>query len=257
MSFRLALSIHLASPGDAAQMAADVRDLGYDGIDLVDGLDNRAAIPESAAAEIGHAIQNAGRRVACLTIGLSLDDLAAAANADELRGRIDVASQLGCDVVSIADASDALQRPPRWSGADAGRWLGPLADYAAERGVRIAIRNANWLHTAAPHWAMLNQIDHPSVGCDWDAWRAAAAGEEPAVSIPTLNSKIFVVHVPTHTLADPLSAARAMSLVTRLRGIGFGGFVCASVRRGTPRDAESALRAFLMRHSGRRRQVAQ
>lgn len=124
-----------------------------------------------------------------------------------------------------------------WSRAAAamalGEWLLPLGDYAAERGVTIVVENALSFRYAKELWGVLDRLQHPSIACCWDVFNAALVGETPAVSVPTLNSKIQYVQLKDAKLG-PLGATLCKigegdvaikNFMIRLLGIGYEGYV--------------------------------
>ena len=156
-----------------------------------------------------------------------------AQQADELRTYIDLSQKLGCPIVKIFDT----QVKPGWSRASTGvllgNWLAPLADYAAEHEVIIAVENALSFRNAKEMWSIVDRINHPSVGVAWDLFNAAMVGEGPAYSVPTLNSKIVYTQVKDAKFG-PLGATytkigegdvKVRDFVRRLRGIGYEGYV--------------------------------
>jgi sugar phosphate isomerase/epimerase len=119
------------------------------------------------------------------------------------------------------------------AGVALGDWLLPLGDYAAERDVTIVVENALSIRTAKEMWAILDRLSHPAVACCWDVFNAALVGERPAVSVPTLNTRIAYTQVKDAKLG-PLGATYCKlgegdvaveNFVVRLRGIGYEGYV--------------------------------
>ena len=114
------------------------------------------------------------------------------------------------------------------------RWMLPLADAAADRGVLIVIENLLSFRNAKELWLVLEMINHPAVAACWDVLNAALIGEVPSVSVPTLNSRIQYVQVKDASLG-PLGATytklgegnvKLQDLLRRLMGIGYEGWVC-------------------------------
>ena len=82
-------------------------------------------------------------------------------------------------------------------------------------------------------WSIIDRLGHPSIGVCWDLFNAALIGEKPAVSVPTLNSKIVYTQVKDAKFG-PLGATytkvgegdvQIRNFLRRLRGIGYEGYV--------------------------------
>jgi sugar phosphate isomerase/epimerase len=112
-------------------------------------------------------------------------------------------------------------------------WLAPLAEYAAQRGVQLAIANALFFHAARDMWLLMEQANDPAIGVCWDALSAALAQEMPAVSVPMLGNRIHCVQVRDAALKAGTARlcrlgegdVRLADLFRRLQGIGYRGWV--------------------------------
>jgi sugar phosphate isomerase/epimerase len=204
------------------------------------------------------AFEQAGLTLAGLSTHLHLDDDAAApaidATADAMRRAIDLAARLRCPHVRVLDAAVRPGRAPAEAAIRLADRLVPVADHAAGAGVTLLVQNALAFRTAGSLWRVIEQAGHPALGVAWDPLSAEAAGEPPAVSVPTLNSRIRHVLLRDATLdgggqgvrqgsgGGPTAPARRVAalrrvgegdldlrtLVTRLRGVGFNGPVVVS-----------------------------
>jgi fatty-acyl-CoA synthase len=241
---KFAFSTVSAPTWDFPTLVARAKEYGYDGIEIRALTDRSAANPFlSDPAKIRSLFESAGIEICCLasSISMSQDKRKDAAAADELRLYIDTAQKLGCPMVKIFDTQvqpGSVFMP--WKGQSrlgAGlamsNWLTPLADYAGENGVIIAIENALSFRNAKELWMVVDRLNHPSVGIAWDLLNAAMVGEFPAYSVPTLNSKIVYTQVKdaklgalgvTYTKLGE-GDAQVRNFVRRLRGVGYEGYV--------------------------------
>ena len=224
---------------DFETIVARAKEYGYDGVEIR-GFLNEAILTAANpfltdAQKLRKTFADAGVEIACLasSVAMTQEMKRDRQLADDLRLFIDTAQQLGCGIVKIFDT----QSKPGWSRAQTGKllgeWLLPLADYAAERGVVIAIENALSFRNAKEMWAIVDPLNHPSVGVCWDLFNAAAVGEGPAYSVPTLNHKIVYAQVKDARLGA-LGATyckigegdvKVRDFLRRLRGIGYEGYV--------------------------------
>lgn len=108
----------------------------------------------------------------------------------------------------------------------------PIADHAADRGVQVWFENAGSFTRAKEWWWLFNLFDHPMVGMVWNVATAAAAGEPPAVSVPTLGSRIRLAKVKDLEVGVGAGYTRlgegsvgVDKFIRRLLGIGFDGYV--------------------------------
>src|SRR5688572_21788888 len=130
---------------DFDTIVARAKEYGYDGVEI------RAFSNESGLtlanvfltdlAKVRRTFDEAGVEICCLasSIAMAQDKKRDRAAADDLRRHIDVAQQLRCPVVKIFDTQVKPGRSRAITGVILGDWLMPLADYAAERGVIIAV----------------------------------------------------------------------------------------------------------------------
>jgi fatty-acyl-CoA synthase len=233
---KFAFSTVCAPTWDFPTLVARAKEYGYDGIEIRALTDRSAANPFlSDPGKIRSLFDTAGIEICCLASSIAMEQNKKkdAAAADELRLYIDTAQKLGCPIVKIFDT----QVKPGWSRASTGvllgDWLLPLADYAAERDIVIAIENALSFRMAKEMWSIVDRINHPSIGVAWDLVNAAMIGEIPAYSVPTLNSKIVYTQVKDAKLGA-LGAtyvklgegdAKVRDFMRRLRGVGYEGYV--------------------------------
>jgi sugar phosphate isomerase/epimerase len=230
----------VSSPAwDFQTVVAKATEYGYDGVEIRafsnENVLTAANVFLSDPQKVRRLFEEMNIEICCLasSIAMTQEKKRDRALADDLRRHIDMAQQLGCPIVKIFDT----QARPGWSRANIGillgNWLMPLADYAAERGVIIAVENALSFRNAKELWGIIDRLNHPSVAIAWDLFNAAVVGEGPAYSVPTLNSKIVYTQVKDAKLG-PLGATlvkigegdvKVRDFLRRLRGVGYEGYV--------------------------------
>ncbi len=157
---------------------------------------------------------------------------ARAAAADQLRKLIDTAAALRCARVRIQGARVHAGQSAASVAVEMATWLLPTADYAAERGVTILVQNALAFRKSRDLWTLLESINHPNVAACWDLAAAIAAGESPFVSVPTLNSRI------QYALIAAAADDTVENFLTRLRGIGYDGYIAVQSAQILPKLRE-------------------
>jgi sugar phosphate isomerase/epimerase len=202
-----------------AAPALELQALGYDGIEL--------SMPVTA-------FDAAGLEIACIASPIEMPKgrRKRAAGSAELRALIDSAAGLDCRRVRILGARVGAGQNANSLAAEMAQWLLPAANYAGERGVTILVQNALSFRKSRDLWMLLESIGHPNVAACWDLAAATEAGESPYVSVPTLNTRI------QHAVVREGDAA-LQNFLTRLRGIGYGGYVTVE---GPPDRLGEALR---------------
>jgi len=221
---QFAFSAAACSQWDVETLAGRARELGYEGVELCPGSGSAgdpAVIDPQKARGI---FQSTGVRVACLAVAVSCtqDKKSDAAAADRVRRWMDLAAQLECPRVKILDVRIKPRQSRTAAGLALGDWLAPLGELARERGVVLGVENAISFRTARELWTVLERLNHPSIGSAWDVNNAAAAGESPWISVPTLNSRIVYATVREGGQGEPVDLR---GFLERLRGIGYGGWV--------------------------------
>lgn len=100
--------------------------------------------------------------------------------------------------------------------------------------VTVAVQNggaSGSFVNAKEMWMITEVANDPKAGVVWDAGEAELVHESPALSVPTLNTRIHLVHVWDNKgqvrKAVPLGEGelKGQMLVTRLRGLGYGGWI--------------------------------
>jgi len=233
---KFAFSTLVAPQSDFQLLAGRARELGYDGVELV-------ALPENPV-EVRNNFASAGIAVACLGAPITMPAKRGArvAASGELRRWIDAAHCLGCARVKIPGFLARAGQTGNTAAAGLVKWLLPVADFAAEHGVTIVVENALSFRTSRELWMLLESINHPNVAACWDLSNAFAASESPFVSVPCLNSRIQYARVQ---YCEPGEGKLPVeNFLTRLRGIGYGGYVTVDAPDALLPDAIGKLRAW-------------
>ena len=223
---KLAISTSATARWSVQETIACAKRLGVEGVEL-DSLPDPPDVVARAARDAGIELACLGTRAAFAD--RDVDDLV---SGGIVRAAIDVAREMGCRLVRMSDI--AAGRAREAAVVRFGEFLLPLADYALERAVTLVVENALSLRTARAMWGVMDRLSHPALGVCWDAASARAAGETPYQSVPVLNSRIRHVHVRDVGAAGEVQPgggeAAIAALVTRLRGVGYAGFLSLSYR---------------------------
>jgi sugar phosphate isomerase/epimerase len=189
------------------------------------------AEPEAAA----RTSNDAGLAVCCLSsdIAFTQDKPSDAKSSETIRGLILAASRLRCPAVRVL-AAQVQPKQSRGSVASMwADWLRPSADLAADHGVSLLVENSLSFPVARELWSLLETMVHPAIAISWNLLNALSAGEQPAVSVPTLGSRIALARATDQRLTDGAATpcqlgegdVAVRKLVTRLRGIGYRGWI--------------------------------
>jgi sugar phosphate isomerase/epimerase len=237
-------------------MAARAKEHGYAGIEL--GADRAQRLLDGSIdrVEMLDRFGPSDVLICCIDTGLAYTDAAKQdrLTADVLRRSIDAAQGIRCPAVAIAGARVKPGATRSTVAVAMGDWLLPLGDYAAERGVKLLVRNSLSFKVAGEMWLVLDRLSHPAIACGWDVVNGVIAGESPAVSVPTLNSRIVQVHVDDAEIDGGNAASVPLgtgdvplkTFFTRMRGIGFGGWVVYTPgTRGAAGAPEESLPAAM------------
>ena len=224
---------------DFETIVARAAEYGYDGVEIRafsnESILTAANVFLSDPQKVRRLFVEKNIEICCLasSIAMTQEKKRDRAVADDLRRHIETAQQIGCPIVKIFDTQVRPGRSRAMTGIALSNWLMPLADFAAERGLIIAIENALSFRNAKELWGIVDRMNHPSVGVAWDLFNAAMVGEGPAYSVPTLNSKIVYTQVKDAKLG-PLGATltrigegdvKVRDFLRRLRGVGYEGYV--------------------------------
>jgi D-psicose/D-tagatose/L-ribulose 3-epimerase len=198
--------VFVSPPTDAAiaELAPRVKAMGFDLLELAverpDDWDPVRTAEVLAANDLGAAV--------CAAMGADRDltdpDLVAGTRA-YLRSCIDAATSLGASVVAgplytptgKTWPMDAKVRAATIDRLVAG--LRPVADYAGERGVRLAIEPLNrfetsFLNTAAQTLEVIDRLDAAAVGVLLDTFHMNIEEKGPAAAIRLVGDKLIHFH---------------------------------------------------------------
>jgi sugar phosphate isomerase/epimerase len=157
-----------------------------------------------------------------------------------LRGAIESAARVGAGCVTLFAPSVSAGQSAGGTAAEMGEWLAPVADFAGEHGVRLAVENSSHFRRARDLWTLLEAVGHPAVAAGWDLVRATGAGEQPAVSVPTLNLRIGYVRVADFAggVACRLGEGEVPveAFVRRLKGVGYAGYLTVNFPAGVSEE---------------------
>jgi sugar phosphate isomerase/epimerase len=232
-------ALRISEPdGSVPSLATAARDSGFDGLDLP-------------------FLENSSFEVASLDLPIASLSLPEPIDLTEQCGQrvrtlIDRAGALDCRLVQVQEAPIAAGKNRSAHALSLGDWLSPLADYAGEHEVILILNTALSCRTARETWAILDRLNHPSLCCCLDAQASARVGDSPQVSVPMLNSRIGYARVSdAKDLSDPSSecdlgqgVVPIETMISRLRGIGYAGWVAVKAWGPQERAGENAARAI-------------
>lgn len=206
---------------DLPTLAAKAAEHGYDGVEWA-----------------GLAGMERGTPVACLASDIVMTGRARADRraVAEVRRYVDAARAVGCPYLKVFDTTMRGERTA--SAVEMGQWLLPMGDYAARHGVTILVENRVTFRRSRDLWLVMEAANHPAVAAAWDVDSADGIGESPAVSVPTLNTRI---HYAQFTWRAGGDKAIVEPLLTRLLGIGYEGWVALRAVAGALEDPDVLL----------------
>jgi sugar phosphate isomerase/epimerase len=232
-----------------------VQEIGYDFLELALTQEAVDALNDATMNEIAGAAASIGLPIWSLSLG-AFSGFAAACKEEASRAAklatvekaIELAHRCGAGVILCASwepegGSEVLDRYRTY--------LPPLADKAAEKGIRLAIEHigsSRFLNSPAGVRKIAQAVNHPAVGVYYDIGNAIHAGEDPVAAIPRLGSLIFQVHLKG--IGDrPLARMPLDAVLEELEAIGYTGRAATEVIQqdatdnGYLADALQTLRA--------------
>ena len=225
---------------DLQTIAAKAKGFGYDGVEVCCSINGRlpatAELFQNAPGKVKEIFAGCGVQAASLSSDAAYSGHRKqdAAQAGEVRRLVDAAQALECPFVRVPGMRLHGGQGPAEGAVAFGRWLLPLAEYAADRAVTLLVENSLSFRRARDLWLVLETVNHPGLSACWDMLSAAQVGEDPSLSVPVLNSRLQFVRV-RDALAGQAGAAFCKlgegvvpleKGLKRLRGIGYGGWVC-------------------------------
>lgn len=222
--------------GDFAAIAMLAANAGFGGVELGasvhDTFPSRGNVFLCDPNPICEKIRSAGLSIAaiCGYVGLPGRTVFDSHFAEEIKQLSRTTRQLECGQLRLAD----FQFRPSGNLID---WFMRVGDFADGLGVTILLSNGAGLGNAIGLWTLLERIDHPAIAACWDVGQALRDGESPEQSVPTLNQKIRHVLVPIDMSEEIMEG-----VLTRLMGIGYGGFLSLEVHaQPTPAQLTGAM----------------
>jgi sugar phosphate isomerase/epimerase len=245
MKFAFATSI--SPTADIQPLADRAKTLGYDGVEL-------AALPDDPD-RAGAVFREAGVAVACLACPITMPARIKKRReaAAELVQYFNAAQRLDCRHVKIPGYAAPPGHAVNAAAVEFGHWLTPIGDEAAGRGIILLVENSNSFQKSKDLWMLMESVDHGGVAICWDLFNAFITGESPLISVPTLNSRIQyarlrdVQKMNSTSLQDCNLGEGNVPLeqfMTRLRGIGYAGFVTVQAPEASLDSALIKLRSW-------------
>ena len=133
----------------------------------------------------------------------------------QARRAIDVGALLGVGVIRLAEPDRLrpeqrdMEAPYMQAYGDAFHELG---DYAAERGLRIAIENFGL--TSAQINQVLDAADHPAVGALYDPCNYYRHGHDPLAALKDLGRRVFYCHLKDAWFPYPAQKPDALPMAS-------------------------------------------
>ena len=250
--------VWVSPPADAniAEIAPRVKAMGFDVLEL--GVENPGDWDPERVAEIltGNGLGSS----LCVAMGEDRDltDPELVSSTQEyVRYCIDAAATIGANVVA-----GPLYTPvgKTWQMNDAERaanidrlveGLRPLADYAGERSVRLAIEPLNrfetsFLNTAAQTMEVVDRVDSPAVGALLDTFHMNIEEKDQAAAIRLVGDKLVHFHACGNDRGAPGADSIPWDAISAaLHEIGYDGAVV--IESFTPDNQTIARAAAIWR----------
>jgi D-psicose/D-tagatose/L-ribulose 3-epimerase len=250
--------VWVSPPTDATilEIAPRVKAMGFDLLEL--GVENPGDWDPARIAEI--LAENGLGASVCAVMGEGRDFLERdliASTQEYVRTCIDAAVTVGSSVVAGPVYTPTGKT---WRMDDAERaaaidclveGLLPLADYAGERGVRLAIEPLNrfetsFLNTAAQTMEVVERVDSPAVGVLLDTFHMNIEEKDQATAIRLAGAKLAHFHACGNDRGAPGADHISWETITAaLREIGYDGAVV--IESFTPDNQTIARAAAIWR----------
>jgi len=128
-------------------------------------------------------------------LGRPLSERQARTNQDVALVLIDIASDLGLDVVRITEPN--IGRENQYLAeryvADYAKALRPIGEYADSKGIKVAVENYGFAQAQMD--MLLQAADHSNVGTLFDPCNYARMGEDPLAALRLVKGRIFYCHL--------------------------------------------------------------
>ncbi len=193
----------LACPGwNLETIVTQASAMGYDGVEIrgLQGELDLPVVPALSADPPG--VQALFREhkidLVCLGCSASLESTRSTEVARQKASVVEyleLARKLGCPFVRIFAGEVQGHEDPRETLSRIAEALRSLVPAAVREGVTILVENSGDFVTSADMWFLMDAVGHPRVRCCWNPCAARTLGERPTKSLPTLASKIGMVHL--------------------------------------------------------------
>ena len=221
-----------------AELAPKVRGLGFDAIELP--VENPGDWDPGRAAELLGEHGLAVTLCAAMPPGRDLlsDEAAVASTQKFLRNCIDVAVRIGSPAVggpmySAVGRTWRLEDGERKATiARLAEALRPVADYAGEHGVRLALEPLNRYETSLVNTAeqgleVVDAVDSPALGLLLDTYHMNIEEKSPADAIRAAGSKLVHVHASAADRGAPgADHIDWPAIASALRDVAYDGVLC-------------------------------
>jgi D-psicose/D-tagatose/L-ribulose 3-epimerase len=220
------------------QLAPRVRGMGFDVIELQ--VENPEDWDPGRAAEVLAENELGASLCAVMPPGRDLlgDDEEVASTQDYLRHCVDVAERIGSKAVG-GPIYSAVGRTWLLDADERGRTierlveaLRPIADYAGERGVKLALEPLNryetsLINTAEQGLEVVEALDSPALGLLLDTYHMNIEEKSPADAIRLAGARLAHLHACGSDRGTPgADHLDWQAIVAALREIAYGGAVC-------------------------------
>jgi D-psicose/D-tagatose/L-ribulose 3-epimerase len=221
-----------------ARLAPQVRELGFDVIELQ--VENPGDWDAGRAAELLAEHELGASLCAVMPPGRDLlgDSEEVASTQDYLRHCVDVAERIGSRAVggplySAVGRTWLLEPDQRRRTIERlAEALRPLADYAGERGVRLALEPLNryetsLINTAEQGLGVVEAVGSPALGLLLDTYHMNIEEKKPAEAIRIAASHLVHVHACGSDRGTPGADHLDWPALARaLRDVGYDGAIC-------------------------------
>ncbi len=219
-----------------------LKGIGFDFLELALSQQDVDALDEAAMDEIARTSEAVGLPIHSLSLGAfsgfadaCKEEASRAAKLETVTRAIKLAERCGSSVILCASwepegGSDALQRY--------ATYLPPLADRAAEKGIKLAIEHigsSRFLNSPTGVRKIAQAVNHPAVGVYFDIGNALHAGEDPVAAVHRIGNYLFQVHLKG--IGDrPLERMPLDAVLEELEGSGYRGRAATEVIQSDATD---------------------
>lgn len=239
MAIKLAFSTVACPEWTLEEVARKAQEMGYAGVELRTlGAGSTALASDPALTDPAKAagiFKATGIEPVCLSTSIALNHKSesdARAAAWEAQEAIQLAAAIGCSFVRLFGYEVKPGDSRQSAMQTIAHYVSTLLDQAGRLGVQVLLENGGSFNKAKEWWWLFNIVDNPMLGLCWNVANAAAGGEPPSVSVPTLNQRIRLAKVKDTLVGEgsgfvPLGEGTVgvQHFVRRLIGIGYDGYI--------------------------------